>query len=140
MNDPVLVVNSLEDPLHSSVRFELGSHRKFRNAYANYMAMSAQKGFAKFKKRLRPFALSRSGTLGIQQHAWLWTGDNHSTWSDLKANLAQVINLGLSNVPFSGADIGGFAAGPGVWGLYKFKKKKELFIRWMELGAMMPLF
>jgi alpha-glucosidase len=140
MNDPVLVVNSLENPLHSAVRFELGSHRKFRNAYANYMGMSTQKGFAKFKEGLRPFVLSRSGTLGVQQHAWLWTGDNHSTWSDLKANLAQVINLGLSGVPFSGADIGGFAAGPGVWGLYKFKKKKELFIRWMELGAMMPLF
>lgn len=140
MNDPVLVVNSLENPLNSPVRFQLGSHSKFRNAYANYMAMSTKKSFAKFKKSLRPFVLSRSGTLGIQQNAWLWTGDNHSTWVDLKANLAQVINLGLSGVPFSGADIGGFAAGPGVWGLYKLKKKKELFIRWMELGAMMPLF
>lgn len=140
MNDPVLEVNSLENPLEADIQFTSGSHRKLRNQYANKMAEASNKAFEKFRPSERSFVLSRSGTLGIQSHAWLWTGDNHSKWRDLRANLYQVIHYGLCGVPFSGADIGGFAAGPGVRGLIKLVKKKELFIRWMELGCLMPLF
>jgi alpha-glucosidase len=44
-------------------------------------------------------------------------------------------------VPLAGADVGGFGRGPGKYGAVKpFRPSPELFIRWMELGALMPFF
>jgi alpha-glucosidase len=52
-----------------------------------------------------------------------------------------VLNLGLSGVPLTGADVGGFARGPGKYGAIKpLRPSAELFLRWMELGALMPFF
>jgi alpha-glucosidase len=85
--------------------------------------------------------LSRSGFPGIQRHAAVWTGDNHSSWRHLRENLNMVLNLGMSGVPLAGADVGGFGRGPGKYGAVKpFRPSAELFIRWMELGALMPFF
>jgi alpha-glucosidase len=85
--------------------------------------------------------LSRSGFLGIQRHAAVWTGDNHSSWRHLRENLDMVVNLGLTGVPIAGADVGGFGRGPSKYGAVKPRRPSaELFIRWLELGALMPFF
>jgi alpha-glucosidase len=105
------------------------------------MAEATVSGFATLRPGRRPFVLSRSGFLGIQRHAAVWTGDNHSTWAHLRENLHMVLNLGLSGVPISGADVGGFARGPGKYGAVKlWRPSAELYVRWMELGALMPFF
>jgi alpha-glucosidase len=46
-----------------------------------------------------------------------------------------VLGLGLSGVPITGCDIGGFANGPVRQG---DKVDKELLVRWMTLGAFLP--
>jgi alpha-glucosidase len=71
----------------------------------------------------------------------VWTGDNHSSWEHLRENLHMVLNLGLSGLPMTGADVGGFGRGLGKYGAVKpLRPSAELFVRWMELGALMPFF
>jgi alpha-glucosidase len=59
----------------------------------------------------------------------MWTGDNASSWEHLRLAVRMCLALGLSGVPFVGADIGGF------WG----DTTGELLTRFTQLGALMPL-
>ena len=77
----------------------------------------------------RSFFLTRSGYSGIQEWSAVWTGDNQSLWEYLEISLPMLCNLGLSGVPFVGADIGGFAG----------NSTPELFARWMQIGVFYPL-
>jgi len=141
MNDPVLRAGEVYDPLAEDVQHHGVPHARVRNLYANGMAEATVSGLRTLRPGKRPFVLSRSGFLGIQRHAAVWTGDNHSSWEHLRQNLDMVLNLGLSGVPITGADVGGFGRGPGKYGAVKpLRPSAELFIRWMELGALMPFF
>ncbi|MCK7502141.1 MAG: glycoside hydrolase family 31 protein [Comamonadaceae bacterium] len=105
------------------------------------MAEATVAGLQSMRPDKRPFVLSRSGFLGIQRHAAVWTGDNHSSWEHLRENLHMVLNLGLCGLPMTGADVGGFGRGPCKYGAVKpLRPSAELFVRWMELGALMPFF
>ncbi len=42
----------------------------------------------------------------------MWTGDNQANYNFAKLSIAQCITLGLSGIPFWGADIGGFVGQP----------------------------
>jgi alpha-glucosidase len=141
MNDPVLRMGETYDPLAEDLQHHGVPHRRVRNLYANGMAEATVSGLQSMRPGKRPFVLSRSGCLGIQRHAAVWTGDNHSSWEHLRENLHMVLNLGLSGLPITGADVGGFGRGPGKYGAVKpLRPSAELFVRWMELGALMPFF
>ena len=141
MNDPVLRMGEAYDPLAEDVQHHGIPHRRVRNLYANGMAEATVSGLQSMRPDQRPFVLSRSGFLGIQRHAAVWTGDNHSSWEHLRENLHMVLNLGLCGLPMTGADVGGFGRGPGKYGAVKpLRPSAELFVRWMELGALMPFF
>jgi alpha-glucosidase len=141
MNDPVFRAGEVYDPLAEDVHHHGVPHRRVRNLYANAMAEATVSGLEQLRPGVRPFVLSRSGFLGIQRHAAVWTGDNYSSWKHLRENLDMVVNLGLCGIPISGADVGGFGRGPGKSGLVKpLRPSAELFVRWMELGALMPFF
>ena len=140
MNEPVLQIGKTSEPLDQPIRHQSDSHLKFRNQYGNLEARATNDGFARWKKGQRSFVLTRSATCGIQKYAAVWTGDNHSTWNHLRFNLHMILNLGLTGVPISGADVGGFCRGPGTTGAVKIFKNRELFARWMELGSLMPFF
>ncbi|MEM2637455.1 MAG: glycoside hydrolase family 31 protein, partial [Candidatus Korarchaeota archaeon] len=107
------------------------------NIYANYEAMGTRIGFEKHRPNKRPFILSRSGFAGIQKYAAVWTGDNWSTWEHLRLSIWMISNLGISGVPFVGADIGGFThifpSFPPIT-----LRKGELYARWIELGVFYP--
>ena len=138
MNDPVLKVGAVYDPLAQDVLHAAGSHVERRNLYANEMAVTTTTALEAAHHGERHFVLSRSGFLGIQRHAALWTGDNFSSWEQLEESLHMVVHLGLSGVPWSGADIGGFGGRRGKYGIAKLKPPPELFVRWLELGALLP--
>lgn len=140
MNDPVLRNGKVYDPLLEDLQHATGSHRRCRNTYANEMARATQLGWKQLKPDVRPFVLTRSGFLGIQRDAAVWTGDNYSTWEQLEESLHRVMNLGLSGVTISGADVGGFGGRRGLLGMAKLRPPAELFVRWMELGALLPFF
>lgn len=79
----------------------------------------------------RPFVLSRAGFAGIQRYAQTWSGDNLTSWKSLKYNIATMLGMGLSGVPFQGVDIGGFAGN---------SPEPELLARWVQNGAFYPRF
>jgi alpha-glucosidase len=104
-------------------------HADVHNLYGLSMARAAADAVARLRPDRRSFALTRSGFAGIQRHAAVWTGDNSSSWEHLQMSLPMLCNLGLSGVPFVGADIGGF------WG----DATPELFARWIQAGVLYPL-
>ncbi len=79
----------------------------------------------------RPFVLTRSGSTGSQRYgAAPWTGDVGATWQDLRVQPRLMLLASMCGVPLTGSDVGGFNGDPGP----------ELFARWMQLGAVSPIF
>ncbi len=107
-----------------------GDHRAGHNLYGHLMNQAAYEALRRHRPKERPFLLSRSGWAGSARYAWTWTGDTASTWEALRQTVPTVLGLGLSGTPFSGPDIGGFSGDPGM----------ELFLRWFQLGALLPFF
>lgn len=100
----------------------------------NLFAIAQQRLFARrdrINSSRRPFVLTRSGSAGSQRYgASPWTGDVGSTWQDLAIHPRLLLNAGLSGFALAGSDVGGFNGDPG----------EELFVRWMQLGAVSPVF
>ena len=126
-------------------------HAVCHNAYPMFLLKATHAGITTLRPETRPFILARGGYAGLQRYAALWTGDNASSWDFLRINLPQVLNLGLSGVPISGSDIGGFATGPIPSGttapavvrdgrMIGGVTDPELFVRWMQLGSFLPWF
>ena len=55
-------------------------------------------------------------------------GDNQSRWDHLWLSIPMATGFGVSGQPFVGADIGGFQG----------DSNAELFLRWMQYGALTP--
>eukprot|EP00762_Andalucia_godoyi_P003190 ANDGO_01136.mRNA.1 Neutral alpha-glucosidase AB len=107
-------------------------HSRLHNLYGFYHSMATYDGLVKRNKDLndRPFILTRSFYAGSQRYAAVWTGDNTATWEHLKASIPMLLTLGLSGIPFVGADVGGFFGNPDT----------ELWVRWNEAAAWQPFF
>ncbi len=102
-----------------------GDHREAHNLYGLLEAAAAHEGIAQHRPEQRSFIVSRSGWAGLQRYAWTWTGDIVSTWEALRQTISTVIGLGLSGIPYSGPDIGGFLGNP----------SGELYLRWFQMAT-----
>lgn len=75
----------------------------------------------------RTFVLTRSGNVAAFKYACsTWSGDNLTSWHNMRGSQAIQLNSALSLLQSTGADVGGFcgdAPGP------------ELFVRWVQLGV-----
>ncbi|MCX7883219.1 MAG: DUF5110 domain-containing protein [Brevinematales bacterium] len=131
MNEPS-VFNGRDGTLErTALHYDFGRfsfHSRVHNAYGLTMAQATYEGLTTLVPGKRHFVLSRAGYAGIQRYGFVWTGDNTASWDHLRLNLSMVLNLGLSGVPFAGADIGGYTGTP----------SEELFIRWIQLGVFLP--
>jgi len=105
-----------------------GTHERFHNLYGQLMCEATAAGFRAARGATRPFLLTRANHLSGSRLAATWTGDNQSSWEDLRWSVATVLNLGLSGQPLAGPDLPGFFGDP----------SEELFVRWFELGAWLP--
>jgi alpha-glucosidase len=130
MNEPAAFVASGEPTLPLATRHALGDHRAVHNLYGLFMNEAAYEGLRRLDPERRPFIISRSGWAGLQRYAWVWTADVRSDWTCLEQTLATIIGLGLSGIPFSGSDVGGFNGKP----------TPELYVRWLQAGAFMAFF
>ncbi|MFE2326447.1 glycoside hydrolase family 31 protein [Streptomyces sp. NPDC059385] len=134
MNEPVSFAPFGDTTLPRSARHSMdgagGDHREGHNVYALAMARAGWEGLLRLRPAERPFLFSRSGWAGMQRYGGTWSGDVESSWDGLRASLALVLGLGLCGVPYSGPDVGGFGGSP----------SPELYVRWLQLGAYLPLF
>jgi alpha-glucosidase len=106
------------------------NHLELHNLYGLGMAQASYEGLRRLLPDQRPFTLCRSGFAGIQRWTAAWMGDNQSWWSHLELSLPQLMNMGLSGVPFVGVDVGGFAD----------NATPELFARWIQAGLLYPFY
>ncbi|MGW7419601.1 glycoside hydrolase family 31 protein [Streptomyces sp. NPDC054813] len=134
MNEPTSFNAFGESTLPRASRHALegrgGDHREAHNVYALCMARAAYEGLRELAPKERPFLFSRAGWAGMQRYGGTWSGDVATGWPGLRASLSLVLGLGLCGVPYSGPDVGGFDGSP----------SPELFLRWFQLGAYLPLF
>ncbi len=152
MTDPAIknVNNTFPLALEENTGLSANSyaaHATFHNAYALNLLKSTYNGLSKLRPSVRNFIIARGGYAGMQRYAGLWTGDSASSWDFLSINIPEVLNIGLSGIPISGCDIGGFATGEGttspayasgghkmIGGITNY----ELLTRWMQLGSFLP--
>ncbi|MGY1502344.1 glycoside hydrolase family 31 protein [Streptomyces sp. QTS52] len=134
MDEPTSFTAFGESTLPRSARHGLegrgGDHREAHNVYALSMAQAAYEGLRELAPEERPFMFSRSGWAGMQRYGGAWSGDVATGWPGLRASLSLVMGLGLCGVPYSGPAAGGFDGSP----------SPELYLRWFQLGACLPLF
>jgi alpha-glucosidase len=105
------------------------THLQAHNVYGMQMARSSYEG-AKEHSNERPFILTRSGYAGLQRYAAIWTGDNRSEDNHMLLGVRLLSSLGISGMPFTAMDVGGFTGGASA----------ALYIRWMQVGAFIPYF
>ncbi len=113
MNEPTSIALLGDPTLPVTTRHDFdgrgGDHAEGHNVYGLLMNRAGYEGLRAARPGRRPFIVSRSGWAGMQRWAWNWTGDASSTWESLRQQVATVVGLGLSGVPYSGSDIGGFS-------------------------------
>jgi alpha-glucosidase len=128
MNEPAIDGGAMPDNVVFNFDGRGATTAEAHNYFGMLMARSSFESFQKFGSNKRPFVLSRSGFAGIQRYAAVWSGDNQA--KDEHILLGALLNnqMGLAGVPFTGPDLGGYI-GDG---------NKELFKRWMEVGAFSP--
>ncbi|QRV92527.1 glycoside hydrolase family 31 protein [Ceratobasidium sp. AG-Ba] len=77
----------------------------------------------------RPVIVTRAAVPGMQAYAHgTWSGDNSTTWTNLRRSTAMTLSAGISFLPgLYGHDIGGFVGA--------HHPSPELLIRWCQQGA-----
>jgi alpha-glucosidase len=100
-----------------------------RNLYGLQHARATRAALESIGRERRPFVLTRSGTTGIQRYAAVSAGRSAGRWSQLRQSIPVLLGLSVSGVAFCGSDIAG-----GFWPC-----APELYVRWMQLGALYPL-
>ncbi|RJO65070.1 MAG: alpha-glucosidase [Myxococcales bacterium] len=134
MNEPAAFTATGYPTLPDALRHDLdglgGDHREGHNLYALLENRAAYEALAQLRPDRRPWLLSRSGWAGLQRYAWNWTGDTGDNWWSLGQNIRLLLMLGISGIPYTGSDIGGFNGDPSA----------ELYIRWFQAFAFAPFF
>ncbi|KAK6755670.1 hypothetical protein RB195_014197 [Necator americanus] len=106
-------------------------HRELHNIYGFMVHSSTFQGqLDRTGGKDRPFVLTRSGFIGTQRTAAIWTGDNTAEWGHLAIAAPMLLSLSISGVPFVGADVGGFFGNP----------DEQLLTRWYQTAAFQPFF
>ncbi len=80
---------------------------------------------------LRPFLSTRSGGAEIRKFAQTWSGDNFTSFNDLKFCHFIGLTMSLSGFFFYGHDLGGFSGE---------MPSRELLLRWLQHGVFEPRF
>lgn len=122
----------------------LGSFRKVRGAYPLMTVGGVYDHQRAEDESKRVFILTRSGFFGQQRYGCnVWTGDVGSSWTSLRNQLPAHMNFSMTGNPNCNSDLGGFFAGAyntqGPNSAVKNPQFQELYIRWMQHGALTPM-
>ena len=104
-------------------------HFDVHNVFGHFMAMGTGEALSELLDE-RYLLFSRSSYIGTHRYSGMWTGDNNSSWLQLRRNLTQMTGLNMCGFLYSGADTGGFGR----------HAQRELTLRWHALSDFTPLF
>ncbi len=124
---PLDNVHRIDEPGFAS---RTATHAEIHNILGMENERATYDGLLKLRPNERPFVVTRATFAGGQRYSFTWTGDNSSTWNQLRLGTQQALNLGLSGISFVGDDVGGFGGSP----------SPDLLTRWIEIGAFKPLY
>lgn len=119
------------------------------NAYGLYHAMGIYEGQRGVTDQKRVVNLTRNGYCGCQKYGTiLWSGDISASWNTMRDQIRNGLNFCVSGHPYWTFDIGGFFVKQGeewFWSGNYDKglddpRYRELFVRWFQLGAFLPVF
>ena len=103
-------------------------HAINKNTYGLLESKTSFDTLKQHSPQKRPFVLSRSAWPGIAQVAAGWSGDNFSSFDNMRFNIRLGTSVMISGQPQFGHDIGGFAGDCNA----------ELLTRWTEWGVLTP--
>lgn len=130
MNEPATWGQRFPDIVEFNFEGKKGTHRRGHNLYGMQMVRSTYEGTRKLLGNKRPFILTRAGYCGVQRYSAVWTGDNVSSDDHMMSGIRLINSMGLTGIAYTGMDVGGFTGTP----------SKELFGRWVSIGAFSPFF
>lgn len=115
-------------------RYHIGSNQEVGNIYPQAYARAFFEGQRESGQK-DVVNLLRCAWSGSQRFgALVWSGDIHSTWTDLRRQLVAGLHMGLAGIPWFTTDIGGFFGGNGDDPAFR-----ELLVRWFQFGAFCPV-
>ena len=133
-----------------------GAHKRLlgaqhANLYSLYHCRGLWEHWSRHHPNRRPVFLTRSVYPSEQQYGVIhWSGDISATWTAYRNQLAELLNMSICGIPYVAEDIGGFAVRrkePPVWawagdypGGMEDLGYRELYVRWMQNGALLPIF
>lgn len=139
------------DPDHTSYKDSdldektaMGSWRSVRNLFP----LKAVEGVYDHQRAVdntkRVYIFTRSYFAGQQRTgAQTWSGDIGSSWDSFRKQVPICLNYTLTANPNVNCDIGGFFAGAyntqGFNSAVRNPQYQELYVRWMQFGAFMPM-
>lgn len=104
---------------------------KIRPLLTYLMVQSSFEAQTKKYPAIRPFLSTRSGNIAVRRLAQTWSGDNATSFKDLKFCHFIGLTMSLSGYYFYGHDLGGF---------YGEMPDSELLMRWLQHGVFEPRF
>lgn len=105
-------------------------HAVNKNTYAVSASIASERALKSRQPAIRPFVLTRGAWPGVQAHAAGWSGDNVSSFDQLRFNTRLAVSVMISGQANYGNDVGGFVGTAGA----------ELLTRWLQAGVFGPLY
>lgn len=130
MNEPAVWGNKFPDLTLFDYDGQGATHKRAHNIYGLQMVRSTFENVKNLLNGKRPFVLTRAGFAGSQRYSAVWTGDNVSSDEHMLGDIRLINSLGLTGVPFTGCDVGGFVG----------EATPDLYKRWIAVGAFTPFF
>jgi alpha-D-xyloside xylohydrolase len=123
----------------------LGSGARVLNAYPLVHAQGVYEGLRAVAPDKRVLILTRSGFAGMQRYAAAsWSGDISSTWTAMRKQIAAGLGFSISGMPYWSFDTGGFSVpdrfAHAPRASAALDEWRELFTRWFEYAAFVPIF
>lgn len=128
MNEPAVGGSYIPDNLAFHFDGHGSNSLEAKNLFGMLMARSSYEAARIYTSDRRPFVLTRSGFAGVQRYAAVWSGDNTAKDEYLLGGQLLNTQMGLSGIPFTGDDIGGYIGAT----------SRELFARWIAIGSLQP--
>ena len=134
MNEPLFFGDQeiiyAPDYAQQSIEDETKTHLELHNTYGLTMGLASRQALEARQPDKRAFSIIRAGYAGAQRYTSSWTGDNVSTWDQLRLSISMVLNMNMTGHVFTGPDIGGFGG----------DTTGELLARWTQAGIFFPFY